>query len=328
MAIFTRTNKQQFKPIFTRSAKNPQEEMSSESTGLSGVASDALNKTLQFPVNLAIGALNLPEEAYGAGEQALTEPSRFAKNIGAGFGQLGHNILSSPGGIRDYLAKKELISQNTPSFRLPESILPREFNYAEALGAKGNKRGDQLIRSIPGQIAAAPLATKIFEGISEIPLTKGAGARPLQQAKKLASERNVTGLKIPKDIFKEVKDFLPKNLPTKKLLEMAKKGDYDKLFTLQSDLGASARQLTKSASGAERLHGFQANDLRQRLLQGMRESLSKAGHEDIAKLMGKGQKKYGQAIKLNDKVYKPIKKIVGYGGAGALGYEGLKKLVD
>lgn len=307
-------------------ASHQQEEAPEESTGFGGVASDAINKTLQFPVNFALGALNLPEEAYGAGKQAITEPSRFSQNIGAGFGQLGHNILSAPGGLRDYLAKKELIPQSTPSLRLPESILPKEFNYADALGAKGHHAGDELIRSLPSQLASAPLATKIFEGISEIPLTKGAGARPLQQAKKLASERGISGLNISKDIFKEVKDFLPKNLPTKRLLESAKKGDYDKLFTLQSDLGASARQLTKSASGAERLHGFQANDLRQRLLQGMRESLSKSGHEDIAKLMGKGQKKYAQALKLNEKVYKPIKKAAGYTGLGALGYEAIKKL--
>lgn len=287
-----------------------------ESKGFGGVATDALGKMLQSIYGIPAGLMALPGEAYGAAHQVATEPKRVAQNLGAGFGELGHGILSAPGNIRDYLARKDLISQQSPSFRLPESVLPKEYNYAEALGAQGNKPGDELIRGIPAGIASAPFANKLLDAIHEIPVTKTLAAKPLVNAERLIEERGISKFAIPKDILKETKDFLPNNLPYKKLIERAKKGDYKDLFTLQSDLGRVSRELKKSASGAERLHGMQANDLRQRLLDSMKGHLNKFGHEDISALISKGQNKYRQHMKYRPIAESIIKKAT-YGIPGA-----------
>lgn len=291
--IFSRESAS-LRPIFTRESK---EESPMEETGISGIVSDALGKTVEGAFNFPLAVAEFPGEAYGAGKQFVTDYPRYAKNVLAGFGQLGNSILSAPGNVRDYLAKKELISPESPSFRLPESILPRDYNYSEALGVEGHKPGDELIRSLPSQVASLPLFDKIFSAIESVPLTKGLAAKPLKNAQRLLEERGAPSLSISKDILKESQDFLPKNLPTKNLLKEAAKGDYKTLFSLQSDLGKAARELSKSSSGAERLHGFQAHDLRQRLLQGMKDSLAEQGHEDVANLLTKGQNKYRQHMK-------------------------------
>jgi hypothetical protein len=139
-----------------------------ESKGFKGIASDSFNKAIEAAMNIPSALINLPEEVYGAGKQALTEPKRALQNIGGGFGELGHGVLSAPGDIRDYLAKKDIVSQNAPSFRLPESVLPKDYNYAEALGAQGEQPGDTLLRGLPAGAAIAPFASAIASRIPGI----------------------------------------------------------------------------------------------------------------------------------------------------------------
>lgn len=116
--------------------------------GWSGVGQDILEGASNVPGALYNFATELPGELYGIGEQAITTPDRLAKNLAAGLAKGGHGTLSTAGNIRDYLAKKGLISQESPSFRLPESILPRDYNYAEELGIQGNQRGDILAQGL------------------------------------------------------------------------------------------------------------------------------------------------------------------------------------
>lgn len=287
-----------------------------ESKGLSGVATDALAKALQAVYGIPSAVMRLPGEAYGAGQQIFKQPTRVTQNIGAGFGELGHGILSAPGNVRDYLVRKDLLSEQSPGLRLPENILPKDYNYAEALGAEGNQAGDELLRGIPSGIASLPFAEKLFTTAREIPLTKKLAARPLEEAKNLIGHRKINKIPVSKDILKEAKEFLPKSTPYKNLLKQAQNGNYNTLFTLQSDLGKSARELTKSASGAERLHGMQASDLRHRLLDSIKQNLSKQGHSDISDLITKGQNKYRQHMKYRPIAESVIKKAT-YGIPGA-----------
>ena len=294
-----------------------------------------------------------PEQiaAYRPKQSLLKNYMDYAKGTGLGIFQglsdAGANTAQFPSDIYKYFTGKPLYHAPKPSFRefIPNSdsgefgatigefaapavlpgvgastvgskLLPRLLAGA-GLGAAQSE--DRTLGALLGAIfGSAPLA-------KELPLTKGMAAKPLNYAEKLIQERGIKKLDIPKDIFKEAKDFLPKNLPSKKLLEKAKNGDYKTLFTLQSDIGKSARQLTKSASGAERLHGFQANDLRQRLLDAMKGHLNKEGHEDISQLITKGQNKYRQHMKL-----RPIAKKALYAtgiGTAIPGYQMLKNIL-
>ncbi len=285
----------------------PTEEISTEKTGLSGIASDVMDKAVQGVLGLPEAVMGLPGEIKGAYNQLTNEPKRAAQNIGGGFGELGHGILSVPANLRDYLVQKAILSKQSPSMRLPESILPKEYNYAENLGRQGQKPGDVLLGQLP-ELAASGGVGKILNPIlSEIPLTKGLAARHLKSAQKLVKESGISGLPLSEHLLEEAKQFLPNNLPTQNLLKQAASGDYNSIFTMQSDLAKAARELTKSSSGAERLHGLAANDLRQRMLHEFRQNLTKSGLEKAAKLMQRGQNKYRQHHQIKKYVYGPIK---------------------
>lgn len=287
--------------------------------------------------------------AYQPQKSLLQSSGDFLKGAGLGAFQglsdVGANIAQLPGDIYSFLTGKAAYAAPKPSFRgyTPGSDAGQlgasigEFAAPLALpGVGARAAGSKLLPKIlagAGLGAAEsenrPLGALLgaaFGGAplaKELPLTKGIAARPLKEAEKLVKERGISKLNIPKDIFKEAKDFLPNNLPYKKLLEKAKQGDYKTLFTLQSDIGKSARQLTKSSSGAERLHGFQANDLRQRLLDAMKGHLDKEGHEDISALISKGQNKYRQHMK-----YRPIAKKALYAAGIGSTIPGFKFIKD
>lgn len=291
-----------------------------ETKGFRGVLSDALSGAGNFAMGIPSALMNLPAEGYGAAKQVATNPLRAAQNVAGGFGDLGHGILSAPGNIRDYLQKKDIVSESAPSFRLPESILPKEYNYQEALGRNGEEKGDTLLSGIPSGIAIAPFADALLAGVETLPLSKTISARPLNQAKQLIKDRGIKSLVIDKNIIKDAKQILPNNVPYKELLKKARKGGYEDLFTLQSDLGDISRELTKSSSGAERLQGIEAGKLRTRLLDNMKTYLKNADQEDIAELMTKGQNKYRQHMKI-----RKTAKTVGVPlTGGAIGYEGWK----
>jgi hypothetical protein len=131
-----------------------QEQQPEETMGWPGVRQDIMQKGGEFIRGLPEALRALPGEAQGAGHQLANEPGRAAKNLLGGLGEFGHGLLSKPGELRDYLVKKQLASKDTHSFRLPEEILPKEFNYPEAVGVEGQQAGDVLIQGVPGMLAS------------------------------------------------------------------------------------------------------------------------------------------------------------------------------
>ena len=127
---------------------NEFDQLQKKGTGFKGVGEDILQGISDVPGALYNFATELPGELYGVGKQAITDPSRLGRNLAAGLAKGGHGTLSSAGNIRDYLAKKGLISEQAPSFRLPEAVLPREYNYAQGLGVEGQQQGDILAQGL------------------------------------------------------------------------------------------------------------------------------------------------------------------------------------
>lgn len=131
---------------------------SNERTGWKGVGEDLLEKGWETIKGVPSGLMALPGEIKGSANQFYNDPERAGKNIVSGLGQLGHGILSGPGNLRDYLIKKELLSKESPSFRLSESILPKEFNYPEAMGIEGEQSGDRMLQGVPTSLALGPIS--------------------------------------------------------------------------------------------------------------------------------------------------------------------------
>ena len=127
----------------------PEEERQS-TKGWGAVGRDVKESVKNVYPELLEMVKNLPGQAYGASKQLLTDPARFGKNIGAGLGEGGHGLLSTPGNIRDYLSERGIVSEESPSFRLSEKVLPKEYNYPKGVGIEGEESGDELIRALSG----------------------------------------------------------------------------------------------------------------------------------------------------------------------------------
>lgn len=238
---------------------------------------------------------------------------KLGSSIGEGIGQVG---IPGTGAI------KAMKAVNNPLTKALAGMA------AGGLGNAASNEDDRIGSGITGAAlgATGSVAGSIGKGIANVPWTKGAANKSLRIAEQLVKERGIKNLPIAKDIFNESKNFLPKNLPNKKLLEAARGGDYKKLFTLQSDLGKISRELQKSSSGAERLHGMQAADLRKRMLDSMKEHLSKQGHEDIANHLTMGQQKYAKHMKYVEPAIKKAKKLGTHALGIGTGYELFKHL--
>lgn len=272
-----------------------------ESKGFGGIASDAYNKTIDAAMNLPGQLLNLPGEIYGAGKQVLTQPKRAMQNIGAGFGELGHGILSAPGNIRDYLEKKDIVSHNAPSLRLPESVLPKEYNYAEALGAEGEQSGDSLLRGIPKAAALSPLSElvpiagkAISKGVSKIkPESPYHFIQKAYDVKEkglsdifsnVSKEANQANIKIdlPRNLINEIKKSGPKTDKFNTFVDKSKSGDYDSLRKLQSELFTRGKSYSRSQLASENDFGAHLFEQRAKLNDAIIKSLEKSGRKDLA----------------------------------------------
>lgn len=152
-----------------------------KSKGLKGVGQDIAQGIKDAPGALIDMISQLPGEAFGAYQTATKDPRRLGQNVLGGLAQGGSDILNLPGNVRDYLAEKELISEDSPSMRLPEKIgplrFPKEFNYPEALGREGEKPGDALVQSL---MSSAPFILGGEIGLAGKTGLKGA-ARKLGQ---------------------------------------------------------------------------------------------------------------------------------------------------
>ena len=129
---------------------------SGETLGWPGVAHDVYGKALGAIKSIPEFIRALPGEARGVANQFIEPggPERIGRNLLAGTAQHGHELLSAPGNLRDYFVRKQLASPESGSFRLPEEVLPKDYDYAKALGVSASEPGDVLLQSIPGMLGA------------------------------------------------------------------------------------------------------------------------------------------------------------------------------
>lgn len=144
-----------------------------ESKGFTGIGEDVLSGIKQFPE--AVGGMlsQLPEEAYGAGKQLLTDPRRVLRNALAGTARMGHGVLNTPANIVDYLAGKEVIPKEYKG-KVPRQqehdfsdLASKAFESVQLPVEPGTQAGDVLLQGIP------ELAPYLLPGGG----LKGAGAK-------------------------------------------------------------------------------------------------------------------------------------------------------
>lgn len=197
------------------------------------------------------------------------------------------------------------------------SYLPYDTqSYADVWGQKGQGTpADNLIQK------GIEIAPDVIGGINALRslrllphLTRKGASKSLVKARELGKTKNIAPLDVNPDLIEDTRQFLPNTTPYRNLIDEAGYGDYNKLFSLQSDLGKHAGGMSKDwFSKANRAHGKAGLEVRGNILNEMKQSLRQQGHGDIADLLTKGQDEYRRYMK-----FKPYRNALGVAAGAAM----------
>lgn len=181
------------------------------------------------------------------------------------------------------------------------SYLPNDTqNYADVWGQKGP--GTTLDNVLQKGVEIAPDViggVNALRSLKLLPhLTRKGASKNIVKARELGKTRNMGPLDVNPDLIEDTRQFLPNTTPYRNLIDDAGYGDYNKLFSLQSDLGKHAGGMSKDwFSKANRAHGRAGLEVRGNILNEMKNSMRQQGHGDIADLLTKGQDEYRRYMK-------------------------------
>ena len=197
------------------------------------------------------------------------------------------------------------------------SYLPYDTqSYADVWGQQG--QGTPADNMIQKGIEIAP---DVIGGLNALRslrllphLTRKGASKSLVKARELGKTKNIAPLDVNPELIEDTRQFLPNTTPYRNLIEDAGYGDYNKLFSLQSDLGKHAGGMSKDwFSKANRAHGKAGLQVRGNILNEMKQSLRQQGHGDIADLLTKGQDEYRRYMK-----FRPYRNAIGVAAGAAM----------
>ena len=114
--------------------------------GWPGVAADVANVARETPQG--IWNTIKPQEILGFGNQLLNDKVRLLQTGVGGVANAGRAVAGAPTGARNYLEEKGLIEPTTAEW-LKKLAPPNEgVNYAETLGRRGSKWGDEFAKAM------------------------------------------------------------------------------------------------------------------------------------------------------------------------------------
>lgn len=251
---------------------------------------------------------------------------RITRDVLIGLTHAGRNLHNLPHDIAsgiDYVGNGIGRAFGAPEFQngqtshLADYLPYDEQNYADVWGQKGP--GTQVDNMLQKGVEWAPDVIgglNALRGLKILPhLTRKGASKNIVKARELGKTRNIGPLDVNPDLIEDTRQFLPNTTPYRNLIEDAGYGDYNKLFSLQSDLGKHAGGMSKDwFSKANRAHGRAGLEVRGNILNEMKNSLRQEGHGDIADLLTKGQDEYRRYMK-----FKPYRNaLIGVGTASLL----------
>lgn len=235
-------------------------------------------------------------------------------HAGRGLHNLPHDIAAGVdyvgSGIGRMLGAPEF--QNGQSSHLADYLPNDTQSYADVFGQEG--QGTTADNIIQKGIEFAPDViggVNALRSLKLLPhLTRKGASKSLVKAREIGKSKNISPLNVNPDLIEDTRQFLPNTTPYRNLIDEAGYGDYNRLFSLQSDLGKHAGGMSKDwFSKANRAHGKAGLEVRGNILKEMKQSLRQQGHGDIADLLTKGQDEYRRYMK-----FKPYRNAL-YGAA-------------
>jgi len=242
---------------------------------------------------------------------------RIPRDVLIGLTHAGRNLHNLPHDLTS-LAEWPIEKLRGKPFEHPlSSYLPNDTqNYADVFGQKD--AGTSLDNVLQKGVEIAPDiigGVNMLRSLKLLPhLTRRGASKNLVKAREIGKTKNISPLDINPDLIEDTRQFLPNTTPYRNLIDEAGYGDYNRLFDLQSDLGKHAGGLSKDwFSKANRAHGKAGLQVRGNILNEMKNSLRKEGHEDIANLLTKGQDEYRRYMK-----FKPYRNALGVAAGAAM----------
>ena len=239
---------------------------------------------------------------------------RIPRDVLIGLTHAGRNLHNLPHDLAS-LGEWPIEKLRGKPFEHPlSSYLPNDTaNYADVWGQKG--AGTTLDNVLQKGIEIAPDViggVNALRSLKLLPhLTRKGASKNIVKARELGKTRNMGPLEVNPDLIEDTRQFLPNTTPYRNLIDDAGYGDYNKLFSLQSDLGKHAGGMSKDwFSKANRAHGRAGLEVRGNILNEMKNSMRQQGHGDIADLLTKGQDEYRRYMK-----FKPYRNALMAAGA-------------
>lgn len=268
-------------------------------------------------------------EDEGAYLDNLPEPEGFLKklprNIAAGLGQMQRKIFNTPhdlaqmaeGAIknigRPFMSKEQQQMLDEIPFNPVSENIPHqsEKDFAKFFGQEGE--GTLMDKILQKGIEHAPDIASIgklgHEVLKKAPIINRYATRQLKKGRKEAIKENVNLPSVSWESLQQSVPFLPNTHATREMLEKARNGNFDAIFSLQSQVGKHARTLAKSPLPADRLLSSQARELKQTLMHEMETGLREKGYGEIADLMKGGINDYRKYMKFREKAMPIFKKL-------------------
>src|SRR6185436_5593640 len=162
-------------------------------------------------------------------------------HAGRNLHNLPHDIASGAdyigSGIGRALGAKEF--QNGQSSHLADYLPYDPQSYADVFGQKGQgTTADNLIQK------GVEFAPDVIGGLNALRslkllphLTRKGASKNIVKARESGKSRNMGPLDVNPELIEDTRQFLPNTTPYRNLIDDAGYGDYNKLFSLQSDLG-------------------------------------------------------------------------------------------
>lgn len=226
---------------------------------------------------------------------------RIPRDVLIGLTHAGRNLHNLPHDLAA-LGEWPIEKLRGKPFEHPlSSYLPNDTeNYADVWGQRGP--GTTLDNVLQKGVEIAP---DVIGGVNALRslkllahLTRKGASKNIVKAREMGKSRNIGPLDVNPDLIEDTRQFLPNTTPYRNLIDDAGYGDYNKLFSLQSDLGKHAGGMSKDwFSKANRAHGRAGLEVRGNILNEMKNSLRQGGHGDIADLLTKGQNEYRRYMK-------------------------------
>lgn len=247
-------------------------------------------------------------------------------------GKIGQKAMNQLPGPHPSMQSPE-VPYSEQGKQLLNRVIPED--YAERYGPQDQGLLDAMIQ---GGITHAP---EIYGGARLV----GAGIRALPHftqrgaARRLNLARGQFEQRLPPvhqdqelaNLMDRASPYLDRTQATQRMLQDARGGGYEPLFSTASQLGHESRSLQRSPLASERRIFREPQEARQDILSRLERHARFHGEDEAADLLRNGINDYRRYVRFRDNVVPVLKKIgvpTSVVAALTVGYKGAKKLIN